>query len=399
MTCKIILISNTAWSIANFRTGLIRGLLTAGHTVVAVAPPDKHISRITDLGVRFVPMEMDNKGTNPLKDFNLFLRFVQLFRKEMPCIFLGFTVKPNVYGGLAAAVCRIPAINNVAGLGTVFVRDSLLTWLVAKLYRLGLAKSRKVFFQNKDDLSLFLKSGLVSIGVTGLLPGSGVNTEWFKPAFINDDLSSSLIQSTAIQSNKDGVFRFLLSARLLWDKGVKEFVDSAKILHSAGTNTKFQLLGFLDAENRTSIPRDTVNDWEDEGIIQYLGESVDVRPILAQADCIVLPSYYREGTPRSLIEAASMAKPIITTDTPGCRDVVIDGFNGYLCKPRDAADLADKMLKMINLTPYERNVMGCNGRMLVLREFDEQIVINRYLKAIKDIIESDSLMPAKIHHH
>lgn len=399
MICKIMLISNTACSIANLRTGLIRALLSADCEVVAVAPSDKHVSRITALGVRFVPMEMDNKGTNPFKDFGLFLRFIRLFRREMPCVFLGFTIKPNVYGGLAAAFCGIPAINNLPGLGTAFIRDTWLTWVVSNLYRVGLAKARKVFFQNAEDLSLFLQCGLTSQGVAERLPGSGVNTEWFAPELTIGAPAQSLSSSSyeAGQFGQKKTFRFLLVARLLWDKGVGEFVDAAKRLRAelrrsrknGGIDVEFQLLGFLDVDNRTAILRETVDDWVKEGIVQYLGEAVDVRPMIAQADCIVLPSY-REGTPRSLLEAASMAKPIIATDIAGCRDVVVNGETGFLCRSRDAEDLADKMLMMLKLTQEELNIMGQKGRALVVREFEERIVIDRYLKVIKDIRECSS---------
>jgi glycosyltransferase involved in cell wall biosynthesis len=400
MTCKILLISNTAWYIANFRSGLIRAFQIAGYEVVAVTPSDEHVSRITALGVRFVPMEMDNKGTNPFKDLGLFLRFIRLFRREMPCVFLGFTIKPNVYGGLAAAFCGVPAINNVAGLGTAFTRDTWLTWFASRLYRAGLAKARKVFFQNAEDLSLFLQRGLAPHGVTERLPGSGVNTEWFAPDFASGVTAQAFPSSSyaAGQRGQKNPFRFLLMARLLWDKGVGEFVDAAKRLRAeeirsgkrGDIDTEFQLLGFLDVANRGAISRETVDEWVKEGVVRYLGTVADVRPMIAQADCIILPSYYREGTPRSLLEAASMAKPIITTDTAGCRDVVVNGKTGFLCRPRDAEDLADKMLMMLNLTQEARNIMGQKGRALMVREFDERIVIDRYLKVIKDILECSS---------
>ena len=400
MTCKIILSVNTAWNIANFRTGLIRAFLSKGYEVLAVAPSDEHVHRITTLGARFIPMEMDNKGTNPFRDFGLFLRFCRLFFRERPCIFLGYTIKPNIYGGLAAAFCGIPAINNVAGLGTVFIRETWLTWFVSKLYRRSFKKAKKVFFQNNDDLLLFLQRGLVPQAVTDRLPGSGVNTEFFTPVFTHEDSaqSSSCSSYMAVRCGKNVPFRFLLVARLLWDKGVGEFVEAAKRIRALVSNAEFQLLGFLDVANRTAVPRNILDLWIKSGIIQYLGEAVDVRPAIAQADCIVLPSY-REGIPRTLLEAGSMAKPIITTDTIGCRDVVINGETGFLCKLRDSEDLADKMMMTLNLTPEERKDMGLKGREFMVRAFDEQIVIKRYLKAIKDILEADSLMSGKIRHH
>lgn len=391
---KVVLVSNTAWSIANFRGGLIRALCAAGYEVVTVAPPDEHVPRIEALGVLFVPLAMDNKGANPVRDFGLFLRFLSLLRRERPEVFLGYTVKPNVYGGLAARVLGIAAISNVAGLGTAFIRDTWLTRVVEGLYRAGLAQAKKVFFQNYEDRALFLARGLVRPDVMERLPGSGVDTERFAPEVFflhpgslhqgGDD-----IVDTCVRGNDGDVglrpFRFLLAARLLWDKGVGEFVGAARKLRQEGVAVEFQLLGFLDVENRTAVSRGEVEAWEREGVVRYLGTMDDVRPVFAQADCIVLPSY-REGVPRSLLEAASMAKPIITTDAVGCRDVVSNGVNGYLCRLRDADDLARQMRRMMALSPEKRRIMGLAGREKMVREFDEKIVIGRYLETIQEIL-------------
>jgi glycosyltransferase involved in cell wall biosynthesis len=380
---RILLASNSAWTIANFRGGLIRALLTAGYEVVAAAHPDEHAPRIEAWGIRYVPLRMDLKGTNPFRDLALFLRFVRLLRRERPAVFLGYTVKPNVYGGLAARMLGIPAINNIAGLGTAFVSDTWLTRVVERLYRVGLARARKVFFQNEDDRRLFLERGLVSPAVAERIPGSGVDTAWFTPEAVSPPPENETIAGAAAPRS----LRFLLSVRLMRDKGVGEFITAARTLKAEGAPAEFLLLGFLDVENRTAIPRAEVEAWVREGVVRYLGAVEDVRPILAQADCVVLPSY-REGVPRSLLEAASMAKPVITTDAPGCRDVVEDGVNGFLCRPRDADDLARQMRRMIALSAEERAQMGRAGRAKMLREFDERIVIGRYLKAIGEILEA-----------
>lgn len=367
---KIVISSNTAWNIANFRESLIRALVKNGYEVVAVAPSDESASRITDCGARFVSMPMDNKGTNPVRDYCLFLRCASLFYREKPEAFLGFTVKPNVYGGLAARLCGIPSINNVAGLGSVFIHTNWLTQVVEILYRLALARSAKVFFQNKDDHLLFLSRGLVRQEVTDILPGSGVDTEKFSP----------MVAEEAV----DQPFRFLLLARLIRDKGVGEYVEAARGILKKHENVQFQLLGFLDVKNPSAIPRAQIEKWEREGLIEYMGATSDVRPMIAQADCIVLPSY-REGAPRSLLEAASMGKPIITTDAVGCRDVVDDGTTGFLCRPRDAEDLALKMEKMLSLSFDERKKMGLRGRQKMIDKFDENIVINKYLHVLNEL--------------
>lgn len=371
---KILLLANTAWYIANFRSELIRTLQTQGYEVVAAAPSDDSVRRIDALGCRFVDVAMDNGGTNPARDMRLLLDLCKLFARERPAVFLGYTVKPNVYGSLAARWFGVPAINNIAGLGTAFIRDSWLTRMVEALYRAGLARSAKVFFQNNDDRQLFIQKALVPPQVTGLLPGSGVDTRRFAPV--------AAVQLTDGEASKPRPFRFLLSARLLRDKGVVEFVEAARMLLSEGHQIECLLLGFMDAANRTAISRQELDDWEKAGLVRYLGAVDDVRPHLASADCVVLPSY-REGMPRSLLEAASMEKPIVTTDAPGCRNVIDNGITGLLCRPRDTADLADKMRIMLQLSKTELQQMGRKGREKMLLEFDEKIVLHQYLQAIQ----------------
>lgn len=369
MNEKIFIVINAAWNLVNFRAGLIRSLIAAGYEVVAVAPPDKYVPRLAELGCRYVPLPMDNKGTHPGRDLLLFWRFLQLLYREKPAVYLGYTVKPNIYGSLAAHMLQIPVINNIAGLGTVFIRTGWLTWLVRGLYQLALSRSAKVFFQNEEDRALFVSQKLVSAAAVDRLPGSGIDLNHFVP--------TPLPHKTPL--------RFLLIARMLWDKGVGEFVEAARILKRRGIDAEFCLLGFLDVQNPTAISRQQMDEWVAEGVIRYLGVSDNVAEEIALADCVVLPSY-REGVPRTLLEAAAMARPIVTTDSVGCRDVVDDGINGYLCKPQDAIDLADKMAQIVALSRAEREAMGQRGREKMEHEFDEQIVVDKYLQTIRAIL-------------
>lgn len=369
---KIAISINTAWNIVNFRAGLIRAMQENGYQVIALAPPDEHVNRLEHLGCRFVPLCMDNKGTNPAADAALFLRYLRLLSREKPRAFLGFTVKPNIYGSLAAHVLGIPVINNVSGLGTIFIRDTWLTQVVQSLYRVAFRSSQKVFFQNEDDRQLFLQHNLVKLEQTGIVPGSGVDLTWFRPM--------------EAQSTRQGGFRFLLVARLLYDKGIGEYVTAARIVKTQRPEATCALLGFLDAENRTAVPREHVSRWVQEGAIEYLGTTDDVRPHLAEVDCVVLPSY-REGTPRTLLEAAAMAKPIIATDVPGCREAVAHGLNGLLCRVKDAEDLARCMLEMIDMPPAQRRAMGAAGRAKMEQEFDERFVVQAYLDALQRILQ------------
>jgi glycosyltransferase involved in cell wall biosynthesis len=369
LAIRVLICLNTAWNLVNFRAGLIRALVARGYDVVAVAPYDNHAPRLGTLGCRYVPLFMHNGGTHPGRDVLLLWRFVRLLARERPDVYLGYTVKPNVYGSLAAHWLGIPVINNIAGLGAVFIKDGWLVRVVRWLYRLALSKSAKVFFQNDDDRQLFVAGGLVRAEVTDLLPGSGVDLVRFAPVVVSGDA---------------GRFRFLLIARMLWDKGVGEYVEAARLVRERWPQAECCLLGFVDAQNPSAITGAQMQTWVDQGVVKYLGVSDDVRTEIASADCVVLPSY-REGTPRTLLEAAAMAKPIITTDAVGCREVVDDGVNGYLCKVRDASDLAAKMVQMLGLTAAQRAEMGRLGREKMVREFDEQIVIRKYLAAIDEI--------------
>jgi glycosyltransferase involved in cell wall biosynthesis len=371
---KIIIVSNTAWSLVNFRAGLILALVDVGYEVVAIAPSDEYVPLLNNLGCRYHPLAMDNQGTKVGKDLLLLYRFFRILRHEQPVVFLGYTVKPNVYGSLAAHLLDIPVVNNISGLGSVFISNDWLTHFVKGLYKLALYRSVKIFFQNEDDRQLFINNGLVREELTDRLPGSGVNIEKFK----DQDLRLS-------HQGKRG-FQFLLIARMLWDKGVGEYVAAARIIKRSFPKVEFCLLGFLGVENPSAISRIQMDEWVSEGVVNYLGISEDVREQITDADCIVLPSYYREGTPRTLLEAAAMSRPIITTDSVGCRDVVDDGVNGYLCRPRDTNDLAKKMKEMISLSQEERQDMGMRGREKVKREFDEKIVIDRYLQFIEEIV-------------
>jgi len=284
---------------------------------------------------------------------------------------LTYTIKPNIYASVAAGALGIPVINNVSGLGTLFIESGPVTRLVQRMYRIAMRRSAKVFFQNNDDMAVFLDAGLVHPGVTERIPGSGVDTGRFALA-------------EAGRNSKH--FTFLLPARLLWHKGVGEFVAAAKALKTKYPHTRFQLLGFLDVANRSAITRAQVEVWVHEGLVEYLGVTDNVVEPFGAADCVVLPSYYREGVPRSLLEAASVGKPIITTHSVGCKEVVDEGVNGFLCAPRDAEDLAAKMERMMNLSQSERITMGLRGREKMIREFDERFVIDRYMSAIQEAL-------------
>lgn len=375
---KVLIGLNTAWNFINFRSGLIRSLVEQGYEVVAVAPDDHYAARVAGLGCRFVPLPMDNRGTHLGRDALLLWRYWRLLAIEKPDVYLGFTVKPNVYGSLAAHWLGIPVINNIAGLGSVFIRGGWLVRIVHQLYRISLARSAKVFFQNEDDRQLFVRTGLVDTRTLDLLPGSGIDLVRFNCTETNSSLRKGAI-------NDGSVFRFLLISRMLWDKGVGEYVAAAKMVREHWPQVECCLLGSVDVPNPSAISSAEMAAWIAAGDVVYLGVSDDVRAQIAMADCVVLPSY-REGTPRALLEAAAMGKPIIATDAVGCREVVDDGVTGYLCRVRDTFDLADKMEKMLEISPLQRRQMGAHGRRKMEREFDERFVIDKYLSTIGALV-------------
>lgn len=370
MNRKIVISVNTAWNVYNFRIGLIKSLIAHGYEIIIIAPDDEYASRLCALGCRFINMPMDSNGTHPGRDLALLMRYLRVLRSEQPLAYLGYTIKPNVYGSIAAQALNIPVINNIAGLGTTFINRSLLTYLVRELYRFSLRRSRRVFFQNNEDQRLFIQAGLVRPEVTDILPGSGIDVTHYLPA--------------PPVPLRDRLFRFLLVSRMLKDKGVEEFVAASSIVRQHMPEVQFQMLGFVDNGNSNSISLERIKIWEKNRLIRYFGKTDDVRPYLAQSDCIVLPSY-REGVPHSLLEAAAMARPIIATDVAGCREVVDHNINGLLCKVRDPHDLAEKMLQIIQLSPERRHAMGMAGRRKAITQFDEKLVIVKYLDMIAEI--------------
>ena len=365
---KVAIVLNTSWNIYNFRLGLVRTLLQNGHEVFAIAPHDDYSHKLEELGCTYVPVRMDSRGINPFKDIALTLELLMIYRRIRPDINLHYTIKPNIYGTLASAILGIPSVNNVCGLGTAFLQKSLLSRIAVWLYRLSFRSSKMVFFQNEEDRQFFERKRIVKDYQSKVLPGSGIDPAHF------------VSEARAVEpSNRK--FTFLLVSRLIHDKGILEYVDAIEILRKKNIDASFQLLGAMDTRHRRGIPEDLIQGWLDNDQVEYLGHVEDVKPVIEAADCVVLPSY-REGTPRTLLEAASMNKPLIASDVPGCRNVVEDNKNGFLCQVKNSVDLADKMERMLSLSPEQRSEMGENSRKKIEQSFDEQIVIGSYLSAI-----------------
>lgn len=363
----IVVCANQAWNLVNFRRGLIEALVAKGFDVLAVAPPDSEMEgRLAAMGCRFAPAPIDSAGLSPWRDLATFRALRRIIARERPAAWLSWTIKPNVYGSLAAGMAGVPAFPNVSGLGTAFIRRNLLTRIVRQLYRVGFRKAPLVFFQNTDDRDLFTQLGLVKGRQAGLLPGSGVDPQHWAPP----------------PGGRPAPRRFLMIARVVADKGVREYAEAARLLRPKWNDAVFRLMGPLAVANRTAVDPAEVAGWEAEGLIEYHPAADDVRPAIAEADFIVLPSY-REGLSRVLLEAASMGRPIVTTDVTGCRDVVRDGENGFLCQPRDAASLAGALDRAARCSDAEWQRMADAGRARVIAEFSADRVTAIYLDALE----------------
>lgn len=365
----ILITVNSAWNVWNFRRAVTQALLKDGHTITVLAPPDDSVGQLRTLGCRFLPLEMNPKQLNPIEGLKLVHHFQQAFRSERPDIVLSYTIKNNLFGAVVAKSLRIPFLPNVTGLGTAFLSGGLLEKTAELFYRHAFRNLPMIFFQNKDDRDLFVSRRLVKPEQAQLLPGSGIDLQHFVPA--------------PFPAKEDAPV-FLMIARLLRDKGVIELVEAARQVKAQWPEVRFQLLGTTGSENRSAITAETVRAWVREGIVEYLGTTPDVRPNITSASCVILPSY-REGTPRTLLEAAAMARPVIATDVAGCRAVVDHKKTGFLCRARDAGNLADSIGRFLELSSEQRTAMGRAARAKIEYEYNQKIVVRAYLRAIKKL--------------
>jgi glycosyltransferase involved in cell wall biosynthesis len=373
---KIAVVANTAWYVANFRLNLMRALRHAGHEVIAIAPPDvapaQDSARITAAGFKHCVWPLSGRGKNPWAELGAVLGLRRWLKDEGVDVVLSYTPKGNIYSALARTCLPCRQIANVSGLGSSFIAGNLLTKVVLALYRLTFARIDWVFFQNEDDRQIFLQAGLVLEAKSERIPGSGVDLQHFQP---------TPLPAVAPAAGRPEPRTFLLIARLLGDKGVREFVEAARMVREDLPQMRFQLLGLAAADNPTAIRGDELAAWLAEGVVSYLGHHGDVRPFIAEAHCVVLPSY-REGVPRTLLEAGAMGRPLIATDVPGCRDTITPGRNGWLCPARDAGALADALTRMALLPRAALEAMGAQSAFKMQREFSEEQVIGRYLERV-----------------
>ncbi|MGB9975785.1 glycosyltransferase family 4 protein [Thermovenabulum sp.] len=366
---KIIVVSHYTKSLINFRGDLIKSISKLGHDVIALGPEKGYENELKKLGAEFIQIPLDRTGGNPAKDLKTLLSLIKVINKIEPDIVLSYAIKPVIYGSLAARILKVEAVYSmITGLGYVFTRDKgkegILKKVVKILYKEALKNNKAVFFQNPDDMEFFRSEKILDNRTQAvLINGSGVNIDRFY--YVSPPIKP---------------LSFLLIARLIWDKGIGVYVEAARKLKSRHPEVSFKLLGPFDS-NPAAIKKNDVEKWISEGIIEYLGETEDVRPYIANSSVYVLPSYYREGTPRSILEAMAMGRPIITTNAPGCKETVKEGVNGFLVPTKDPYSLARAMEKFIQ-NPDLIISMGKESRKIAEMKYDVNTVNNIILKTM-----------------
>ena len=363
---KVAIVLNSAWQGYNFRLNLARELKRSNYEVVFVAPDDGEYSHKLKKEFSFEDVDLKAASINPINDLRLCISLFKVYKKIKPNIVLNFTIKPNIYSAIVARILKIDSINNITGQGTVFIKKTFVTQIVKLLYKVSLLCTSFIFFQNSDDRNFFIDKKLVTLKKSDILPGSGVDTNKFCQVVRKDDK----------------VFRFLMVARIIRDKGINEFIEAAKELNKNGI--EFWVLGKSGSHNRTAISINEITKLSKDGVVSFFERTDDVKSFLEKVDCVVLPSY-GEGCPRSIMEASSSGIPVIVSDVPGCRDVVDNNITGLYCKVRDNIDLARKMQVIFEMSKNDRVNMGQMGRLKMLNQYDESIVLDKYKKQISEI--------------
>ena len=361
---KLLILANNDGGLLSFRRELLETLVKEQHEVLFCVPAGPSVDAIRAIGCRFVPCALlERRGTNPLKDLELLRFYRKLLRSERPDAALTYTIKPNVYGGMACGALRIPYLANVTGLGTAVENGGMLARVTTALYRMGLRKAQCVFFQNEENRDFMVSRGIVK-GRHVLLPGSGVNLEKYRPA----------------EYPRGETVDFIFVARVMREKGIDQYLEAAKAIRKDHPETRFHIYGYCEQDYKG-----TLEAMEKEGTVIYHGAVGNMPEVYPTAACTVHPTFYPEGLSNVLLESCACARPIITTDRAGCREVVDDGVNGFVVRQRDSADLIEKLERFLALSWEQRRDMGLAGRAKVEREFDRRIVVREYLERIGGI--------------
>ncbi|BCC14778.1 TPA: glycosyltransferase family 4 protein [Bacillus cereus] len=366
MNKKVLLLGNHGFVIYNFRKELIQELLREGYEVYISLPKDEKVDKMIEWGCKFVETNVDRRGTNPITDFKLVAHYIKILKEIKPDVVLTYTIKPNLYGGLACRLLNIPCINNITGLGSGFSKSALLKTFLSTLYKVSLKKSYCVFFQNTEDMRMLVDRNIIK-GHYELIPGSGVNLEEYKfKDFPEED-----------------VLRFIFIGRIMKDKGIDQYLEAAKIIKTKYPDTQFNVIGFV--EKTQPHYNDMINQLQNEGFITYLGYQSDVKPFVKEAHCLIQASHGGEGLSNVLLEAAATGRALIASNIPGCRETISENQNGYTFEAKNTSSLVKQIEKFICLTDVERKQMGINSREKIEKEFDRNIVIKAYMNKIDQI--------------
>jgi len=360
---KIVVLANSDEGLYQFRNELIIKLLQDNQVVLSM-PSGKYLKYFRQIGCSVVETEFNRHGTNLMDEMKLFSAYKKLLIEENPDIVFTYTIKPNIYGGMACATLNIPYVVNITGLGMAVENKGPLQYIVLLLYRIGLRKAQKVFFQNISNEQFMLSKKIVNKSYD-LLPGSGVN----------------LAKYSVIEYPREKKVNFLFVARLMKEKGIDIYLDAAEAIHKKYPNTMFHICGTQESEYDMT----RLNSLIKEGIIIYHGEVDDISAMHKTSSCTIHPTYYPEGLSNVLLESCACGRPIITTNRPGCREVVDDGVNGYLVEEKNGEDLIEKIEMFLSKSIEERKQMGIAGRRKVEKEFDRQIVIDKYLAEMQRV--------------
>ena len=367
---KVLVLTNFFMGLYSFRKEVIQDIIDKGYEVYISCPivdsyEQAKANWFIDIGCKIIETNFNRKSTNPISDFRLMITYCRLIKEIQPSAVLSYTIKPNIYGGMACAICKVPQLANVTGLGAAVENSGFMQKVTMLLYKIGMRKTTVTFFQNDANRKFCLDNKMVG-GKTHLIPGSGVNLDYHAVKPYPEESEPT---------------RFLFISRIRREKGIDEYLAAAETLKPKYPNTEFNIVGFCEGDYESRI-----QNLHERGIVCFHGQQSDVRPFLAQASCLVHPTFYPEGMSNVLLEACATGRPIITTDRPGCREIVDDGVNGYIVKQQDKQDCIEKVEKFINLPYEEKKAMGEAARRKVEREFDRQIVVNAYLEEIEAII-------------
>ncbi|MBE7046072.1 MAG: glycosyltransferase family 4 protein [Ruminococcaceae bacterium] len=357
---KVLFLVNHDVVIYNFRLELVERLIKEGHQVVISSPYGERIEDLKALGCEYREIELSRHGTNPVKELKLISTYKKLINDIKPDIVFSYTIKPNIYGAIACKMTKTPCVANVTGLGTAVENGGIMQTITVMLYKLAFNKLKRLFFQNEENMQFFIDKKITSCPKT-LLPGSGVNLKRFLPLEYRDD----------------GKVHFAFVSRIMKEKGIDQYLDAAKYIKNKYPDTEFHVCGFCEQEYEEELKSLT-----NQGVITYHGMVRDVAGFLEGVNCTVHPTYYPEGISNVLLESSACARPIITTDRAGCREVIDDGVNGYIVKQQNSNDLIEKIEKFLSLTYEERKNMGLKGREKVEKEFDRQIVVDAYIREL-----------------